>query len=135
MGEYGLGDLIADAHHGIESGHRFLEDHGDARAAQLAHGVVGKLVDCGCCRFRKQNLAGNVAWGGSRRMMASEVMDFPEPDSPTRPRTSPGAMEKLRSRTAASEEAEANALGALSAAWGKAMLRLWTSRSDCTALW
>jgi hypothetical protein len=42
------------------------------------------------------------AWGGSRRMMANEEIDLPEPDSPTRPRTSPGAMEKLRSRTAGS---------------------------------
>ena len=32
--------------------------------------------------------------------MAREVIDLPEPDSPTRPTTSPGAMEKLRSRTA-----------------------------------
>ena len=29
-------------------------------------------------------------------MIASEVMDLPEPDSPTRPRTSPGAMEKAK---------------------------------------
>jgi hypothetical protein len=34
-------------------------------------------------------------------MMAREVTDFPEPDSPTRPRTSPGWMEKDRLRTAA----------------------------------
>ena len=33
--------------------------------------------------------------------MASEVIDFPEPDSPTRPSTSPAAMENERSRTAA----------------------------------
>jgi hypothetical protein len=33
-------------------------------------------------------------------MMASEVTDFPDPDSPTSPSTSPGAMEKLKSRTA-----------------------------------
>src|SRR5260370_20908741 len=42
-----------------------------------------------------------MAAGGSRPMMASEVMDFPEPDSPTRPRTSPGAMENERLLTAA----------------------------------
>src|SRR5450755_1893050 len=40
------------------------------------------------------------ACGGNRRIKASDVTDFPEPDSPTSPRTSPGAMEKLRSRTA-----------------------------------
>src|SRR5215467_7602714 len=33
-------------------------------------------------------------------MTASEVSDFPEPDSPTSPSTSPGAIEKERSRTA-----------------------------------
>src|SRR5271154_11019 len=33
-------------------------------------------------------------------MMASEVMDLPEPDSPTSPSTSPGAMEKERVCTA-----------------------------------
>jgi len=32
--------------------------------------------------------------------MASEVTDFPDPDSPTRPSTSPGAMAKLKSPTA-----------------------------------
>jgi len=42
----------------------------------------------------KADLAGGERVGGSR-MMASEVADFPEPDSPTRPRTSPGAMLKL----------------------------------------
>ncbi len=34
-------------------------------------------------------------------MMASAVMDFPEPDSPTKPSTSPGAIENERLRTAA----------------------------------
>lgn len=40
------------------------------------------------------------ACGGSSPMMAREVIDLPEPDSPTSPRTSPAVMEKLRSRTA-----------------------------------
>ena len=35
MGEHGLGNLIADAHHGIERGHGLLENHGHARAAEL----------------------------------------------------------------------------------------------------
>jgi hypothetical protein len=34
-------------------------------------------------------------------MIASDVTDFPEPDSPTKPSTSPGAMENERLRTAA----------------------------------
>ena len=33
-------------------------------------------------------------------MTARDVMDFPEPDSPTRPSTLPWAIEKERSRTA-----------------------------------
>ena len=36
-------------------------------------------------------------------MMARDVTDFPLPDSPTNPRDSPVAIEKLRSRTAAIE--------------------------------
>ena len=40
------------------------------------------------------------ACGGSSRNIASDETDFPEPDSPTSPSTSPGAMEKLTSRTA-----------------------------------
>ena len=39
------------------------------------------------------------AVGGSRRRRASEVADFPEPDSPTRPRVSPGAMAKEMAST------------------------------------
>ena len=41
-----------------------------------------------------------LACGGSSRMTASDVMDFPEPDSPTRPSTLPLAIENERSRTA-----------------------------------
>src|ERR1700691_2325324 len=69
-----------------------------------------------------------VAGGGRRPMIASDVRDFPEPDSPTRPRTSPEAMEKLRSRTAA------GASWFLADGWtvGKAMVRFRTSRSGAT---
>src|SRR5882762_9846711 len=40
------------------------------------------------------------ACGGSKPINASDVTDLPEPDSPTSPSTSPGAVEKLTSRTA-----------------------------------
>src|ERR1035438_3110057 len=50
--------------------------------------------------FWKVMVPETAAEGGSSPMIAREVSDFPEPDSPTRPRTSPGAMEKVRSRTA-----------------------------------
>jgi hypothetical protein len=39
-------------------------------------------------------------------MMAREVMDFPDPDSPTKPSTSPGAMVNERLRTASALEAD-----------------------------
>src|SRR5579859_4510211 len=42
-----------------------------------------------------------LACGGSRRMMANDVADFPEPDSPTRPNVPDSGMVKLTSRTAA----------------------------------
>src|SRR5258708_4915286 len=41
------------------------------------------------------------ACGGSSRMMASDVADFPDPDSPTNPSVRDSGMEKLTSRTAA----------------------------------
>ena len=44
-----FGDLLSDAHDRIESSHRLLKDHGDARTAKLAHGVVGKIE---IARFR-----------------------------------------------------------------------------------
>ena len=46
VGHDGGGDLIADGEHGVEGGHRLLEDHGDPRAAHAAHrlGVLGEQV-------------------------------------------------------------------------------------------
>src|SRR5262250_2757585 len=41
------------------------------------------------------------ACGGSSRRMASDVADFPDPDSPTSPSVPDSAMEKLTSCTAA----------------------------------
>jgi len=64
MSEHGLGDLIADAHDGIESGHRFLEDHGDARATQLTHGVWGKRGEvAGGAVLGEEDIAGNAGLG------------------------------------------------------------------------
>src|SRR5215475_748671 len=37
MQPHGFADLVADPDHRIERGHRLLEDHGDAIAADLAH--------------------------------------------------------------------------------------------------
>src|SRR6476646_10674649 len=41
------------------------------------------------------------ACGGSNRMIARDVADFPEPDSPTNPSVPDSGIEKLTSRTAA----------------------------------
>ena len=72
------------------------------------------------------------ACGGRRRMIANEVTDFPEPDSPTRPSTSPRAMERFRSRTAGRKEDERTAGFSLP---GNPMLRLRICRSGGTASW
>ena len=42
MSAHGFGDLVADAHHRIEGGHRLLEDHGDARAAELTEFILAE---------------------------------------------------------------------------------------------
>src|SRR5258708_40066673 len=42
-----------------------------------------------------------TAAGGNSPMMASDVIDFPDPDSPTKPSTSPGATENEIPLTAA----------------------------------
>ncbi len=37
MRAHRLGDLVADGEHGVQAGHRLLEDHRDAVAADVAH--------------------------------------------------------------------------------------------------
>ncbi len=39
----GLHDLLADGEDRIERSHRFLEDHGDARATDALHAGIGKF--------------------------------------------------------------------------------------------
>ncbi len=41
MSENRFRDLVPDTHDGVEGGHRFLENHGDARAAKLAQ-LIGR---------------------------------------------------------------------------------------------
>jgi len=43
VSEDGFGDLFADSHDRVEGGHRFLENHGDARAAKLAQLIGGEF--------------------------------------------------------------------------------------------
>ena len=40
--EHGFGNLVADAHDRVEGGHRLLKNHGDLRAPEEAHGIVGE---------------------------------------------------------------------------------------------
>src|SRR5271157_1651349 len=63
----------------------------------------GRVVKCAGEPSPFSKVISPLTWaaGGSSPMMASEVMDFPEPDSPTSPSTSPGAMENESARTAA----------------------------------
>src|ERR1017187_5159948 len=85
-----------------------------------------------------------VALVGNSPMMANDVRDFPEPDSPTNPRTSPGLIEKLRLRTAATVRAPCgDAFGVRStdadrsvrATLGNSTLTLRTSSSGGTRVW
>src|SRR5208337_1858354 len=66
-----------------------------------------------------------MAAGGSSPMMASEVTDFPEPDSPTSASTSPGAIENESARTAATALRSARGCG-------NSMVRSRTSSSGRT---
>ena len=88
-----LGDLLADGEDRIERGHRLLEDHADAVAADRAQASrVERQRDprprTGCGRP-------SICPGGSgkRRMIDSAVTVLPQPDSPTRPSISPGSSE------------------------------------------
>jgi len=68
-------------------------------------------------------------------MMASEVIDFPDPDSPTKPRTSPAAIENERPRTAAMDAGLVPGLGETPCPardCGNSMVRLRTSSSGRT---
>ena len=98
VGADGLGDLPPDGVHGIERGHRVLEDHGDADAPRTearsfsfarAARRPGTVMEPRTCAFF-----------GSSPMVASAVTDFPDPDSPTMPRTSLGGEGKSIPRTA-----------------------------------
>ena len=91
-----------------------------------------RICSSGSCRRSRDMPSDNrispltCACDGSRRMMASDVTDLPDPDSPTRPRTSPGARLKLRSRTATRSRGAAPF--ALTVRAGNSTVRLRTSR-------
>ena len=87
-------------HHRVERGHRLLEDHRHAVAAQRAQlgaaiWSAGPRPRAGCARRSA------TSWrGGSRPMTACAVTDLPEPDSPTRQTISPAPTANETSSTA-----------------------------------
>ena len=59
MQAHRLGNLISDPHHGIERGHRLLEDHGDAISANFPHFVFVEIEKVGA--FEHNGAADNPA--------------------------------------------------------------------------
>ena len=82
----GLGQLPADGEHRVQRGHRVLEDHRDAVAAQLAQ-LSSRAVRRALLPPKRMEPV-ICAVVGSRPMIAIEDTDLPEPDSPTMPSTS-----------------------------------------------
>ena len=77
-----LGDLLADAHHGVERRHGVLEDHRHLRAPVRPQRGVVEAVDALAV---ERHLARAHGGGGSRPMIERDSTDLPHPDSPTRP--------------------------------------------------
>ena len=64
MQDRGLGDLVADAEHRVEAGHRLLEDHRDVAAAELAQRPgrhPGEIDDRAGARAEQDLAAGDAA--------------------------------------------------------------------------
>ncbi len=66
VGPHRLRDLVAHAHHGVESGHGLLKNHAHARAPQTAHPLLGQA---GQGFTRKRYFAGHP---GLRRQKAHD---------------------------------------------------------------
>ena len=75
----------ADPHQRIEPGHRLLEDHPERRPRSYRSSAAAGRRDCGP---RSDLAAGHRAVRQQPEQAAASV-DFPQPDSPTRPRVSP----------------------------------------------
>jgi hypothetical protein len=85
--QQGFADLLFDAVQRVERGHRLLEDHRDAVAAQLAQVLADAPSSSG--RGSTEPRVSAPASGSSCRIEWA-VTDLPEPDSPTSARHSPG---------------------------------------------
>ena len=81
MSEHGLGDLVADTHHRIQRSHRLLEDHCDFEPRNSRMDSADS-----CSKSRRWSPSCNritpltSVWREAS-MSASEVTDFPDPDS------------------------------------------------------
>ncbi len=92
MRAHRFGNLRADAHHRIESGHRLLEDKSNVPAPHRCkcRFVEGDQI-FGARHSRSDSQASPLrrAPRGSNPTSASASIVFPLPDSPTRPSDSP----------------------------------------------
>ncbi len=90
MGQQGFRDLVPDAHDRVEGGHRFLENHGDARTTKLAQ-LIGRQFGevrrdavavlesdfaCDDGGWREQAHDGERRDGFSRAGLADQTEDF-----------------------------------------------------------
>ena len=112
-------DLQADRQHRVERRHGLLEDHRDLAAA---HAAAARAPACPAGRDRasRPSPRRGPAAGPGRRIERSVTL-LPEPDSPTRPRTSPGPDVEVDAvdggqRTARRGEAGPRGLGSRAAA-------------------
>ncbi len=98
MDDERLGDLMADPVQWVEGHHRVLGNPAD-------HAAPGPVERARAERVR--SMPSNrmappviIAAGGSMRRIASAIVLFPEPDSPTSATTSPGRTPSVTPRTA-----------------------------------
>ena len=94
MQPYCLCHLIADAHQRIQGAHGLLKHHADVAAADASQLCLALAVRASP-RRRTMPLT-RVRLDGNNCMIASAVIDFPDPDAPTRPRISPAATSSDR---------------------------------------
>jgi hypothetical protein len=87
MGQHRLRQLPAD---GV---HRFIDVIGSWKIMEMRRLRKPFSSDGLRPKLSPRNLIDprTLALGGSSPMMASDMTDFPDPDSPTMPSTSPGA--------------------------------------------
>ena len=83
-----LVEVVADPHQRVEPGHRLLEDQPHPGAAQPLP-LLGR-AGRGCPVRRSASAPSTAAPRGSRPIRPRPSVDLPQPDSPTRPSTSPG---------------------------------------------